>query len=71
MQLVNNETLLVVSNYNTTQTKTLNVAPLFAITFPSSVDKTPTTIAVGKRATSTFVTANGGSTVNLIGEEII
>ena len=71
MQLVNNDTLLVFSEFNTTQTKTLNVGPLFAITFPSSVDKTPTTIAVGKRATSTFVTADSGSTVNLISEEII
>ena len=71
MQLVNNETLLVVSNYNNQMTKTLNVAPLFTITFPSSVDKTPTTIAVGKRATSTFLTDDGGTTVDLIAEDIV
>ena len=71
MQLVNNDTLLVFNNFNTTRTKTLNVAPLFTITLPSSVDKTPTTIASGNRATYTFLTDDGGTSVELVAENII
>ena len=71
MQLVNNDTLLVFSNFNTTRTKTLNVAPMFTHSLPSSVDKTPTALASGKRATYTFLTDDGGTTVDLIAEDIV
>ena len=42
-----------------------------SVTLPSSVVQTPPTTITDKRITYEFFTLNGGTTVNLIGEEII
>jgi len=71
MQLVKNDTLLVFSDFSSVIAKTYDVATLHSTTFPSSVDKTPKTLAAGNRATYTFLTDDGGTSVELVAENII
>ena len=62
--------MYVVGNHGV-EVNEYNLSTPTAITLPASVVGTPSATAVGDRVTYDFFTLDGGTTVNLIGEEII
>ena len=62
---------MYMTGYATDKVYEYNIGSPTTITLPSSVVGTVTAAAAGKRVTYEFFTSDGGTTVNLIGEEIV